>query len=140
MSEGWCLPARAPYHPHPHSHTRPPNTTNTTTKQNVLYQREGLKPLTEPQRQVFDFVVVRLFLYYYLTESCMCVCICAHTPYPPSTHSLPPHTPKPIIIKQRHFHLPPDLEASTCKYGPLSGRCFEERAIAAYRQGLLPAK
>ncbi len=57
------------------------------------------------------------------------------TAHPP-TH--PPPTPK--HQPQERFTLPADLEASTCKYGPLSGRCFEERAVAAYRQGLLAVK
>jgi hypothetical protein len=59
-----------------------------------------------------------------------------HTPQTntqPTTH--PPTPPQP---KER-FHLPPDLEASHT-YGPLSGRSYEERALAAYRHGLLQAK
>ena len=37
--------------------SHPINTTHTT--QVVIYEREGIKPLSEAQRRVFDFVVVR---------------------------------------------------------------------------------
>ena len=46
---------------------------------------------------------------------------------------------KTFSLIQLHFRLPEDLETNG-KYGPLSGTCFEERAIIAYSMGELEVK
>ena len=39
-------------------------------------------------------------------------------------------------IVDEHFSIPKDFEQNR-EYGPLSGTCYEERAISAYNLGLL---
>jgi hypothetical protein len=43
---------------------------------------------------------------------------------------------KTFALVEEHYEIPSDFETNK-KYGPLSGTCFEERAVAAYNHGLL---
>jgi hypothetical protein len=44
-----------------------------------------------------------------------------------------------FALVERHYRLPSDLETNRA-YGPLSGTCYEERAVEAYGLGLLQPK
>lgn len=48
-------------------------------------------------------------------------------------------TRRTFALVEEHFHLPEDLDKNR-KYGPLSGSCFEKRAITAYSMGELEVK
>jgi len=52
--------------------------------------------------------------------------------------ALLPQTLKAFQLIEQHYSIPKDLEQNRI-YGPLSGSCYEERAITAYRLGKLQA-
>jgi hypothetical protein len=53
--------------------------------------------------------------------------------------SLSPNVQKTFQLVEKHYVIPKDFETNNI-YGPLSGTCFEERAIGAYHEGMLQSK